>query len=440
MVTPNEPITVEGHVRHAEKHLAAHVVSDLISRLDKTGSDQASRFDPQALVADEMPLNLGLEVDETGRAIGPAIFPLSQFIHGIITGASGSGKSFCARVLVEEACQQSGLSILVLDPGNQFAGLLLPEDRPRILQQYDQFNMKAGDPRGFPFDYFAPGMPYAPTLPTPLSNLAGGRSIVSLKGLDDEHRCRLAGRILQEVFDACSADESDRPRLLILIDEFHLLTRRRVSASAKEAAAKAERAIDRIARLGRKHGVVMVAVSQSMRDFSHDLASVRQMAAVKIFLRNGDRDIEAAAEAIGDGRPLAQLSTGTALLHHADWGLHRFRIRPPYSLVRELNESQIRQLLEPSVCTLQALSLGARNLLAVIAEHSSPPHPPLILSDLVQLSGITSKRRLHNLIDQLEQTGAIRTHRLAERGQPRVVTLTMATDQAVEQSADPKST
>ena len=45
------------------------------------------------------------------------------------------------------------------------------------------------------------------------------------------------------------------------------------------------------------------------------------MTTTKIFLRNSDREIEYAADIIGDGRLLVQLPTGTALVHNANWGL-----------------------------------------------------------------------------------------------------------------------
>ncbi|MGD0770046.1 MAG: hypothetical protein ABSB42_17815 [Tepidisphaeraceae bacterium] len=79
-----------------------------------------------------------------------------------------------------------------------------------------------------------------------------GRSIVSFKGMDDQPRCLLAGRMLDAAFETISARESERPRLLIVVDEAQVLTRKRVDQSAKDAAAQAERALDRIAREGRR--------------------------------------------------------------------------------------------------------------------------------------------------------------------------------------------
>lgn len=424
IVTPDEPIVAEGHVRHAAKHLAARVVSDIVQRLDKTeAAAQKAALSPEGIPAEAMPLSLGYRVDETGKMLGQAAFPLTQMVHLFVSGTTGGGKSFLARVLVEEAALQKDLSVLVLDPRNQSVGLLVPEDRAKILGQYEQFGMKPQQARGFGFSYFAPGLPYASTVPHELSSLARGRSIVSFKGLDDQQRCALAGRILEAAFAACNAQESESPQLLIVVDEAQLFTRKRLDESAKQGAAQAERALDKIAREGRKFGIVLAILTQTMKDFGYELASIRQMTTTKIFLRNSDREIEYAADVIGNGRLLVQLPTGTALLHNANWGVVRIRVRPPYSKVFELGEAEVRRLVGRDKDPSKMVTADAQRLHAVIKEHGSPPNGPLNMSKAADLAGITSKRRFNELIRELEQAGVIRTRKLPERGQPRVVEL-----------------
>jgi DNA helicase HerA-like ATPase len=346
-------------------------------------------------------------------------------VHLYISGTTGGGKSFLARVLVEEAARHKSLNVLVLDPRNQSIGILVPEDRPKILEQYEQFRMKSENARGFKFIYFAPGLSYASPLPPDLSTLAAGRSIVSFKGLDDEKRCALAGNILDAAFEACNAQESESPRLLIVVDEAQLFTRRRLDESAKQTAAKVERALDRIAREGRKFGIVLALVSQTMKDFAYELASIRQMTTAKIFLRNSDREIEYADDIIGDGRLLVQLPTGTALVHNANWGVVRIRVRPPYSKVFELGDAEIRRLVGKDKDAAKTLTTAAQSLFAIINEHGSSPGQPLNMSRASELAGINSKRRFLDLIGELEQAGVIRTKKLIERGRPRVIELVM---------------
>ncbi|HEY1342821.1 MAG TPA: DUF87 domain-containing protein [Bryobacteraceae bacterium] len=404
--------------------MAARFLSDVLRRLDKTEiAAQHAALSPESVPAEAMPLCLGVRVDDQGKVLGPVAFPLTQMVHLYVSGTTGGGKSFLARVLVEEAAQHKALSILILDPRNQSVGLLAPEDRPKIVRQYQEFGMQPERARGFAFAYYAPGLPYAPPLPDDLSTLAHARSIVSFKGLDDQRRCTSAARILDSVFDACNAQESEGPRLLVVVDEAQLFTRKRLDESARQAAAQAERALDRIAREGRKFGIVLALVSQTMKDFAYELASIRQMTTTKIFLRNSDREIEYAADIVGDGRLLVQLPTGTALVHNAHWGVVRIRVRPPYSKVFEPGDAETRMLVGPGKDPAKTLTAKGQRLLNAIKEHGASPAQPLNMSRVAELAGITSKRRLLELIGELERAGVIRTRQLVERGRPRVIEL-----------------
>jgi hypothetical protein len=422
MVTPDEPIVVDGHTRHGEKHMAARFFSDVLQRLDTTeGAREHAALSPGRAAPDTLPLTLGFRVNDTGSMTDPLAFPLTQMVHLYISGTTGSGKSFLARVLIEEAAQYENLSVVVLDPRNQSIGLLVPEDRPKILSQYEQFGMKPASAHGYAFGYFAPGLPYIPALPANLAALAAGKSIVSFKGLDDGRRCDLAARILDAVFETCSERESENPRLLVVADEAQLFTRKRVDESAKSAVARVERSLDRIAREGRKFGIVLALVSQTMKDFAYELASIRQMTTTKIFLRNSDREIEYAADILGDGRQLVQLATGMALVHNANWGVVRLRVRPPYSKVFELGDAEIRSLVGTERDPSKTMTADAQRLFTIIKAHPSSPDHPLNMSRVADLGGITSKRRLLELIGELEHAGLIRTRKLQERGCPRVI-------------------
>jgi len=437
VVTPDDDIDADGHVRHTQKHLAARFVSDMLQRLDKTPvGGQKAALSPENLPPDTLPLTLGVFLDAAGKATGPAMLPLTQMVHTYVSGTTGSGKSFLARVLIEEAAAHKQLSILVLDPRNQSIGILVAEDRPKILQQYEEYGMKTEGAHGFGFSYFAPGLAYASPLPRELSSLAQGRSIVSFKGLDDERRCALAGQILSAVFEACNAEESESPRLLIVVDEAQLFTRKRLDESARHTAAQAERALDKIAREGRKFGIVLVLISQTMKDFAYELASIRQMTTAKIFLRNSDREIEYASDIIGDGRLLVRLPTGVAIMHHADWGVLRIRVRPPRSKVFELREAEIRRLVACEKDSASPVTSDARKLLAVIKEHGSETSQPLNMSRAADLIGITSKRKLLEIVSELERAGLIRTRKLPERGRPRVIQLVTESPNVSSDPAD----
>lgn len=423
MIVPKEPIVLDGHMRDHEKHVAARVVSTVMRHLDKTqGNQREDALDPERISAALMPLNIGKRIDPTNRTIGPAILPLAEFGHTFVSGTSGSGKSFFARVVVEEASLHSKLNILVIDPGNQFAGLLTPEDRALVLHRYSEFGMKPEQSHGFAFSYFAPAISDAPGLPQDRRLLANGRSIISLKGMGDAERCALAASILETVFESASASESECPRLLILVDEVQLLLRKRVDESARVAAAKAERVLDKIARLGRKYGVQLVLISQTISDFGHDLASFRQLMNTRCFFRNSDNEVLYASNLLSDAGALLNLPTGTMVMHNPRWGENRVCVRPPHSKVQELPEQELRRVIRIDRSAVE-MSSNARQLLEVIRVHVAQHHQPPHLTKLAELSGLTSKRKLHDAIDELERLGAVRTTKLPIRGRPRVVAL-----------------
>jgi hypothetical protein len=424
MIVPKQAIIINGHVHDQEKHVAARVVSTFIRHLDKTEGNQPDDvLDPERTSAAIMPLNIGNRIDLKHRPIGPAIVPLAEFGHTFVSGTSGSGKSFFSRVVVEEASFHSGLDVLVIDPGSQFSGLLAPENRESILHRYSEFGMKREQARGFSFSYFAPAISNVPNPPHDHRVLASGRSIVSLKGMGDAERCALAASILESVFECASAGESERPRLLILVDEVQLLLRKRVDDSARVAAARAERALDKIARLGRKYGIQLFLVSQTISDFGHDLASFRQLMHTRAFFRNSDNEVQYASSILSDGRPLLNLPTGTMILYNPRWGQNLIRVRPPLSKVQELPEQEFRSVIPTDRSSAIEVSADARQLLAIIRDQVNQHGQPAHLTKLAELSGMTSKRKLHAALDELEQFGVIRTTKLPIRGRPRVVSL-----------------
>jgi len=201
-----------------------------------------------------MPLKIGL-VMKDDRVFGTVFqLPLAKVTNGYIFGSTGSGKSYLLRVIVEEASQYDDLNILVLDPRNQAAGLLVAEDREDIFGMYAEFRMKRDATTAFPFTYYAPGQQSGERLPADLARLGQGRSIVSFKGLDDRERCTLFHRILDAVFEAYAVEETETLRLLVLVEEARLFTKNRVIDEAKAAGARAENALERMVREIRKYG------------------------------------------------------------------------------------------------------------------------------------------------------------------------------------------
>ena len=108
---------------------------------------------------------------------------------------------------------------------------------------------------------------------------------------------------------------------------------------------------------------------------------------------------------------------------NAAWGSVTVRLRPPRSKVWEYSEDEVAAQLRGETSKSESLSLEAMSALATItAFHRTRGRGPIV-SELGAELGMTSKRRLLRLIDELESSGRIRTRWLPERGKPRVIEL-----------------
>jgi len=417
MVTPNTDIRLDGAVKDDQKLLAASVVSTLVTRLDKPDTTA----DLKDVSKDAMPANIGLVV-KNGRVTDTQFnLPLAKCNHTYLSGTTGSGKSYMGRIIVEKAARYKDLNILILDPANQSAGLLVPEDRESIISLYPDFGMKPESARGFDFKYYAPALSIGKQLPRDLSLLGNGRTILSFKGLNDRHRCKLFCDVLGAVFEDYSIEESATLRLLIVVEEAQRFTKKRVSEDAKAAGEQAENALDRIVREGRKYGCYVNIQSQSIKDFARDSASIRQNTNTKIFLHNSDREVDYAADFIGNGRQIIQLKPATAIVYNSIWGAVTVKVRPPLSKVWDFSAEDTQRLLTSEATPLAVLSSDAKQLLAVVRQYHNEEGSGLNISNAGELLGVTSKRQLQQLVGELEHKGFVKTRRLRERGQPRII-------------------
>ncbi|MBN2456396.1 MAG: ATP-binding protein [Sedimentisphaerales bacterium] len=418
MITAKDDINVDGAVKEDKKLLAAHIISAMVRRMDKTDK---SGLMLENITARDMPINIGLVVSNGRATTKQCKLPFAKLNNFYTSGITGSGKSFTVRVIMEEVANYSGMSILVIDPGNQSAGLLVPEDREEIIDKYREFGLKEDSARGFKFDYYAPAFSFSRDLPSDLGKLARARSVISLKNLDDEQRCEYFADVVNAVFNACSDEESERPRLLIVVEEAHRFTKKRVVDSAKKAAERAEIATDRLMREGRKFGIISNCTSQSIKDYGRDFVTIRQNTPTKIFMNNSDREIDYAADFLGDGRQITRLKPGTGIFYNSSWGSIEVKVRPPFSKVWDFSEQDTMKIFGDKASIQQKLSPRAENLLAVIENHYKETNEAVNISQLGQITAITSKRALQQLITELEEKGKIQTYQLAERGRPRVI-------------------
>ncbi len=69
-------------------------------------------------------------------------------MHTLIAGATGSGKTVAAQVLIEEALKK-GISVVVFDPTAQWTGFLRAQRNKEMIAQYKDFNMSPSEAQAF---------------------------------------------------------------------------------------------------------------------------------------------------------------------------------------------------------------------------------------------------------------------------------------------------
>ena len=418
MVFPRNDILLGGSVQDEKKLAGARVVLDLLQRLDRVPE---SRTGPIHLPKGIMPVWIGSLLDAGNRDGQPCELSIDLTGHIFTSGSTGSGKSFLGRVIVEGAAAHKDLQIVILDPSNQWFGLLSPEERPEILSRYERFGLKRDFARSFDFTYHGIAQGLGDPLPTDLRELANGRRIISFKGMDDRLRCTVFADIMNALFEGCAVSESDLPKLLVLIEESHRFTQKGVAKEDRDAAQRAELSISRCAREGRKYGMRLLFLSQCAMDFTQELLAVRQCITTRAFMHNTDREIEYAADFLDDAKAIVTLPPGEAFLCNPEWGVVKLAVRPPLSKVWEPDDRELRSLLGSAARLEARLSESARAVLKIARESQEKSGDPVRLDSIARQLGITSRRRVMGIMEELKNASLARFDRLDERGHPVVI-------------------
>ena len=417
-VFPREDILSEGAAKDERKLVSARAVKNLVERLKVVPTAPAESVLNRK---SDMPVWIGNTLDAATRTDTPWELPLGKMGHVYISGTTGAGKTFLAFVIVEGALVYRNLAIVVLTPNNQWAGLLSPEDRSEILERYKESGLKPEQARSFNFKYHGIAQDIGEPLPKDLRQLATGWHIISFKDSDDRTRCETTAEVLKSLFDACNSSESSRPRIIVIIDEAPRFTRKHVDREAQSAAAESEKAINLTTAEGRKYGLSVIILSQTLRHFSYDLAAVRQNIATRIFMRNSDGEIDHASQFMDDGREIVRLRTGEAILCNSEWGTVKVSIRPPFSKVWEPTDAEVKELVGSVSKTQPTLSREAQAVLNMASERYIQTGESAKLAFIAEQLGITSRRKIGRIINELKKASAVKFERLDEQGKPLVI-------------------
>ena len=179
-------------------------------------------------------------------------------IHTLVAGATGSGKSFAAQVIIEEALKKN-VSVICFDPTAQWTGFLRPNKDKGLFKLYKVFNMKESEARAFKGNVY--------TVDNALKRIEvmkylepGAITVFCLNKLDPSEIDILVAHTIQEVFRA-NLPESKELKLLLIYDEVHRLLPKFGGSG------RGFTQIERAAREFRKWGLGLVLISQVLSDF-----------------------------------------------------------------------------------------------------------------------------------------------------------------------------
>jgi len=225
----------------------------------------------------------------------------------LVSGASGSGKTVAAKVIVEELLDDN-VPVLVFDATQQWERLKEMNSNDEMLKCYRLFGMKQS-PRGYKLQTIKQMANVGEVLEY------GGTTIFDLSGILDEAervgRVALALDSILEYFD--SQKDSDDLRLLIVVEEAHLWTLREVGKDAIKF-------LDKAARMLRKKGVGVMLVSHKISDFDPAMRSAMNVSV--IFRTKYEGDLDGIARTLGSdiSKIVPSMPVGYSVFHSADLG------------------------------------------------------------------------------------------------------------------------
>jgi hypothetical protein len=326
---------------------------------------------------------IGASADAPGT---PKIFfdPDKLCTHLLAAGATGSGKTVAAQVLVEEALKK-GVSVVVFDPTAQWTGFLRQQKNDEMLSRYPLFGMQKGEAQAFKTTIKAVSTPVQQInwknalcpghltvlclnrlgqkpgeRPLPQAAASASEEVretaAKANGIDgvlsylrktDAGATEEASELEQfiansvaQLFDE-NLEERQHLRLLLVYDEVHRLLPKFGGSG------EGFRQIERAVREFRKWGVGLILVSQVLSDF---VGEIKANIGTEIQMRTkyeGDLDrvrLKYGEEAL---QAVVRLPIGVGMVHNSDYnrGIPFFvAFRPLLHNITRLSDEEIAKL------------------------------------------------------------------------------------------------
>jgi len=306
MAYSSEDLEVDGAVREESSAAPARSVNSVLQFLESGQGGQVSSVESSG------PL-IG-EVKGSSMAFG---LDLAEQPHYYIVGATGSGKSYTKRVLLEN-CISMGYSVVSVTP--------------RDLQSLAAFKAFDGDGSGLTGDYYLPGSDHLLESPESTGDWQGffsGNTFVSLQELGPSDRSSFVKELFEE---AAKLGKTDNP-VFIFLDEAHLFSSGEVAESIQEAV-----------REVRKFGVHVILVTQSPMDFNRKYKHIRENTVGNFFLQGEYWDY--AQKYLNSESDITDLEQGQSWFSGRGFSPVCLSVRKPLSRVEEISMENVEELDE----------------------------------------------------------------------------------------------
>ena len=408
--------SVKGHIEKAHR-LPAMALRDFLKK---------SRIVEKPSIEEEYPIEggwLGHVFQNDKLTDTPLLFKIKKMGHTYGSGKSGAGKSFTARILVENALLE-GIKVIILDPTRQWCGLAKRSKSEAVFKRYENLGISRDHARSFNVKIYTPEHSCGLEVPRNMEDLLEGCSVITFKHTSEETRFEVSKKILQAVYDSMD-EESEEMHTLIVLEEAHKFLR--ASKEVHQDAKIVAKLIDDLARESRKYGIYLLILTQSLSDLRHSEKTVRENINTRFFMRASDRAEHEYIESYVSRNAVEtvkNLKNGEALLHSPDLvPTSKIFVRPPFSHVGELTDKEIRELQFKEIPSqnqnIEEIEIKA---LQIIHDFLTENARPIIQSELMEKLNITSARKKKQLIDRLEFKGLIKAKTLTRmRGKPKEI-------------------
>lgn len=224
----------------------------------------------------------------------------------LVSGASGSGKTIAAKVIVEELLQEH-IPVVVFDYTQQWERLFEKNTDQAMLEKYRLFGMRG--PKAFKGHVVKELPEISEILRT------GEGTVIDLSSVSEtDERVGNVAKALDRILEHFQGEaDSEDLRLFLVIEEAHLWT-------SKDVPKEAANFLDRVVRLLRKKGIGVMLVSHKISDFNPAMRSSMNISIA--FRTKYEGDLDSIARTLGSdfSKLTPSMPVGYSLFHSSDIG------------------------------------------------------------------------------------------------------------------------